>query len=152
MNLKSTMGRVIGDNLIESRLHVYESFLSHAIGLGYEVCSIPRLWHLTQRGRVQPTHKLLVLRHGYRYGYRHRARSCGRLRRRVGYQEIYFFRICTVDINLMREIGDYGGSAGYHFEELATVAKLKGLKQPEEIIEDTALHAQPLREQLEQTE
>ena len=63
MNLKSTMGRVIGDNLIESRLHVYESFLSHAIGLGYEVCSIPRLWHLTQRGRVQPTHKLLVLRH-----------------------------------------------------------------------------------------
>lgn len=133
MSLKSTMGRVIGDNLIESRLHVYESFLSHAIGLGYEVCSIPRLWHLTQRGRVQPTHKLLVLRHDIDTDIS-TARSMWQIEKALGIKSSYFFRICTVDVDLMREIEGYGGSAGYHFEELATVAKLKGLKQPEEIM------------------
>ena len=52
--------------------------------------------------------------------------SLWQIEKTLGIKSSYFFRICTVDVDLMREIEGYGGSAGYHFEELATVAKRRG--------------------------
>ena len=62
------------------------------------------------------------------------ARSMWQIEEGARYQSLYFFRICTADVDLMREIEGYGGSAGYHFEELATVAKLKGSRCREQVM------------------
>ncbi len=42
----------------------------------------------------------------------------------------YYFRLATADIDLMRAIVAQGGEVGYHFEELAAVAKRHRLRTP----------------------
>jgi hypothetical protein len=41
----------------------------------------------------------------------------------LGIKSSYYFRLSTLDINLMREIEEAGSEASYHFEEIATLAK-----------------------------
>jgi len=48
----------------------------------------------------------------------------------------YYFRLTTVDAPLMQEIERFGGEASYHFEELATVAKMKRLKTPVQVMSE----------------
>jgi acetyltransferase-like isoleucine patch superfamily enzyme len=46
----------------------------------------------------------------------------------------YFFRLSTVDVGLMREIAEAGSHASYHYEELATLAKRRHIRDPREAI------------------
>ncbi len=39
----------------------------------------------------------------------------------------YYFRLSTLDPSLMRRIAEHGSEVGFHYEELATVAKQRGL-------------------------
>jgi len=45
----------------------------------------------------------------------------------------YYFRISTLDFDLMREIEAFGSEASYHYEEIATFAKRNHIKNPAEI-------------------
>ena len=132
--IKGTIRRIFSDFLMNSRLREYEEFLIFAIGCGYEVCSIPHFWCLTNRGRTQATGKTLILRHDIDTDIG-TARAMWEIEGKLGIKSSYYFRLSTVDVLLMRDIEAYGGSVGYHFEELATVAKCEGLKVRKQVLE-----------------
>ncbi len=46
----------------------------------------------------------------------------------------FYFRLSTMDIGIMQQLYRDGFEVGYHFEELATVAKRENLKTPEEAL------------------
>jgi hypothetical protein len=59
------------------------------------------------------------------------ARAMWEIDRAVGVHGSYYFRLATVDVALMREIEAGGGEVGYHYEELATLAKEERLRTPQ---------------------
>ncbi|MHB8671987.1 MAG: hypothetical protein ACYDAD_15750, partial [Acidimicrobiales bacterium] len=64
----------------------------------------------------------LILRHDVDTDPR-TAAEMWRAEQELGVHGTYFFRLSTLDVDLMRQIEAAGGHAGYHYEELATVAK-----------------------------
>ena len=52
----------------------------------------------------------------------------------LGVRSTYYFRRCTSDENLMREIAASGSEVGYHYEEIADYAKEHGLKTREAVV------------------
>lgn len=54
----------------------------------------------------------------------------------------YYFRDTTIDKKLIKEIDEYGYETGYHYEELASLAKKNKLKSLNEIVEIEGIAAQ----------
>lgn len=52
--------------------------------------------------------------------------------RSLGVSGSYYFRLSTLDVRLMQAIAADGGDASYHYEELATIAKRRGLRTRDE--------------------
>jgi hypothetical protein len=52
---------------------------------------------------------------------------------KLGVTSSYYFRLSTLNIKLMDEIHLSGGEASYHYEELATIVKRKGLTRAEQV-------------------
>jgi hypothetical protein len=53
--------------------------------------------------------------------------------RSLGVRGSYFFRLSTRDVELMGEVDRGGAEASYHYEEIATEAKRRGLRSAEEV-------------------
>jgi hypothetical protein len=53
--------------------------------------------------------------------------------RAAGVRATYFFRLSTLDTGLVREIVDSGGEVGYHYEEIATLAKRLGWRSRQQV-------------------
>lgn len=118
--------RVYSDFLMRSRLGLYRALLETALGAGYEVISVERLWRQISGPGLDPDRRLLVLRHdvdtdpgtaGVMWG----------IDRELGVKSSYHFRLSTIAEGLMADIASGGGDASYHYEEIATVAKRHGL-------------------------
>jgi hypothetical protein len=63
-------------------------------------------------------------------------RAAGRMfavERELGIRTTYYFRLETMDVPLIRDIAAHGSEVGYHFEEVATVAKRLGLRNESEL-------------------
>lgn len=56
------------------------------------------------------------------------ARKMFQIEKKMGITSTFYFRLSTLDIDLMREINNYGSEVGYHFEEIATFAKQYRIK------------------------
>ena len=132
MIAKTILERVYSDFLMPSRLENYRQLLEYARGSGYDISSISRFWHLSQRGTVLPSGKYLILRHDIDTGLG-TAREMWRIEKDLKVYGSYFFRLSTVDVNLMKEIELSGGEASYHFEEIAAAAKRLKLRSREEV-------------------
>jgi hypothetical protein len=114
--------RVYADFLMPSRLDAYRSLLEAAQRAGYRVMAIEQFWRLHREGAVSPTQRYLILRHDVDTDPR-TAGAMWQLERALGVDGTYFFRLSTLDPALMAAIGEAGGEASYHYEELAAVAK-----------------------------
>lgn len=55
------------------------------------------------------------------------------IEKELGIKSTYYFRLSTMETALMDEIMTYGCEVGYHYEEIASYAKEKGLKDPVEV-------------------
>lgn len=125
--------RVYGDFLMPSRLDQYRRLLQSALTAGYSVVSVERFWQSIVSGAVNPLRRYLVLRHDIDIGP-HTAGAMWRMEQAMGVEGSYYFRLSTLDTNLMRAIDDAGSQASYHYEELASVIKRHRLRTREDAL------------------
>ena len=125
--------RVYADFLMPSRLRVYAQFLESALAATYQVTGIESFWRMaTAPSGISPG-RHLVLRHDVDTDPG-TAREMWRIERSLGANSSYFFRLSTLDLDLMTAIADAGGEVGYHYEELATIAKAGHLQRREDVV------------------
>ena len=64
------------------------------------------------------------------------AAAMWQIARSLGVRASFYFRLSTLDIDLMRRIAESGSEAGYHYEEAATVAKRERLRTRERALQE----------------
>jgi hypothetical protein len=122
--------RIYSDYLMSSRLAQHENFILEARDAGFTQTSVRQFHTALQDGN--PDEKVVVHRHDIDTDVR-TARKLFDIERRHGIKSSYYFRLCTLDYELMHEIDEYGSEASYHYEELATFAKKNHIRDPAEI-------------------
>ncbi len=125
--------RVYGDFLMRSRLDEYERLLESAVGARYRISSVGSFWRRVQGGGLDAAERYLVLRHDIDTDPR-TAAAMWAIDRRLGVEGSYFFRLTTLEPQLMAEIAAAGSEASYHYEELSSVAKRRGLRSRAEAL------------------
>jgi hypothetical protein len=119
--------RAYADLFMPSRLDEYRELLETALEHDYEVCSLRRFCRLLSEG-LRPAKRYLVLRHDIDTGVR-TAREMWAIEQRLNINGSYYFRLRTLEGQFMRAIEQRGGEASYHFEELSTLAKRRGIRE-----------------------
>lgn len=134
LTLLSTLrDRVRTDFLMGSRLDVYRRFLELALRAEYRIRSVGGLWRLIGDQGLDPAQRYLVFRHDVDTDWR-TAAAMWEIDRELGIETSYFFRLSTIAPALMADIARGGSEASYHYEELATVAKRRGLRMRSEAV------------------
>lgn len=127
VTLRAVWHRVYADFAMPSRLGAYQRLLEAALDAGYAIVSIEWLWDRIRAGTLDLNARYLVLRHDVDTDPG-TGRAMWAIERSVGANGSYFFRLSTVDLELISEIGQSGGQVGYHYEELASIAKERRLR------------------------
>lgn len=125
--MKKILYRLFNDFLMPSRLDELEKLLLAAIFNGYTFVSIGHFMSLAREGKLDSRARYLMLRHDIDTDVK-TARALWQLESRNGLRGTFYFRLQTANLTLMKEIHASGAEVGYHFEEIATVAKQKGRK------------------------
>jgi hypothetical protein len=124
---------MFADFLMPPRLDAYRQLVEAAIAAGYQVCSVAAFWELVKRGSVGRGLRYMILRHDVDTDPA-TAGDMHRVDQRLGVHGSYFFRLSTVDHDLMRAMADAGDEASYHYEELATLIKRRRLRDRSAVI------------------
>lgn len=132
--LKTIGNRVYADFLMPDRLAGYRELLETALAQGFHVLSVPAFWEQFQRG-LAPGQRYMVLRHDIDTDSATAARMWA-IASELGVAPSFYFRLTTLDFDLMDRIARGGGEASYHYEEIATVAKARGLKSRDEVVRE----------------
>jgi hypothetical protein len=122
--------RIYADFLMPSRLEAYRAMVGSWLEAGYAVDSVEGFWRATGDGASGATGRHVVLRHDVDTDPR-TAAAMWAVDRSSGIAASYYFRLSTIDVELMGDIAAGGGEASYHFEELAAVAKRRHLRDPQ---------------------
>jgi hypothetical protein len=120
-------GRLYCDYLRPDRLDAMRDLLGAALEHRYRSMTLAQFMERVGRAAVGPDERVLLLRHDIDSDPG-RARRMSLLERELGLTGSYFFRRSTRDIGLMRELASAGFEVGYHYEELATVVKERGVR------------------------
>jgi len=123
--------RLYEDFLMPSRLSEYAELIKMALAKNYTVLPIDQYLQSIKEDHVK-WEKLLILRHDVDSDVE-TAKHMFDIECEFGIQASYYFRLQTVDTDFMRRIVNAGGEVGYHFEEIATFIKKKGLRNREEV-------------------
>jgi len=116
--------RIYLDFLLPNRLNDYRRLIERAAELDYAFHTVGS-YHAGRRdGMVEP--KVLILRCDVDTDPA-RAEAKFDIVREAGGRASFFFRLSTLDVDLMRRVDASGSEASYHFEEVATAAKELGL-------------------------
>ena len=142
--MNAILGRLYCDYLMPSQLAAYEDLVRTAHTAGYAQTSVRR-YHDMVRGRSLPD-KVIVHRHDIDTDLR-TTRKLFEIEKKHGIKSSFYFRLSTLDIDLMREIEEYGSEASYHYEELATYAKKNKIKDAAAVARPAARNPQPFRRQ-----
>lgn len=124
--------RFYQDVLMPSRLNEYERILRKFLSFGYQFLTVRDLARRVSDG-TELDAKTVILRHDVDSDSA-TAGAMFRIEESLGIASSYFFRLCTLDFSLMRKIEESKGEASYHFEEIAIIAKAKGLRSRQEVI------------------
>jgi hypothetical protein len=119
--------RLYGDFLMPSRLEEYRALLERSLGAGYRIVSVEGFWGLLGGAGLEPGARYLVLRHDIDTGPR-TAAAMWQIERELGIAGSFYFRLSTLEPELMGSIAAAGGEASYHYEELASLAKRRHLR------------------------
>ncbi|HTG48193.1 MAG TPA: hypothetical protein VK646_11115 [Actinomycetota bacterium] len=117
--------RLYSDFVLPSRLPELRRLLVQARDAGYRPITHAAFGALAARGGVDPKGRYLLIRHDIDTDPV-TARRMFDVIRGEGAASTFYFRIETFDVRLARDIERGGSEAGYHYEELATLAKRAG--------------------------
>ena len=124
--MNTMLNRLYCDYLMPSHLAAYEELVCAAHKAGYAQTSV-RMYHdMVSKGRSL-SDKVIVHRHDIDTDLR-TTRKLFEIEKKHGIKSSFYFRLSTLDIDLMREIDEYGSEASYHYEALATYAKKNKIK------------------------
>lgn len=126
--MTAMLSRLYCDYLMPSQLTTYEQIVSAAQQAGYTQTSVRGYFDLLTKGH-RPLEKVLVHRHDIDTDLR-TTRKLFDIEKKHGIKSSFYFRLSTLDFSLMQEIEEYGSEASYHYEELATYAKVNKIKDP----------------------
>lgn len=114
-----------------NRLALYRDLLDHLKEAGYSFRTLSEFAEAVDRDETL-TAPVCLLRNDIDSDPRGAAQmfACDRA---AGARATYFFRLSTLNAELATEIRACGGEVGYHFEEIATVAKRFGLHSPGQV-------------------
>jgi len=117
------LDRIYHDYGMPGRWREYRAFLAAAKTNGYTF-----LRHQDARAAFAAgDQKLLFLRHDIDTDLPI-ARKMHAIEREMGVRGTYYFRRCTMDLPLMREIIASGSEVGYHYEEISDHIKAFGIR------------------------
>lgn len=119
--------RVYSDFLMGSRLAQYGQLLETGLRAGYRISSVGGFWRLIGGPGLDSAQRYLLLRHDVDTDPR-TAAAMWAIDRELGVESSFFFRLSTLAPELMAEIAGGGGEVSYHYEELSSVAKRRGLR------------------------
>lgn len=125
--------RMYSDFLMPSRLDEYRSLLTEAIQHRYEMHSIRTFWQLILEDRVCSERKYFINRHDIDTDLSV-ARCMWEIESSLCVPASYYFRLCTLDVTLMKAINESGSEASYHYEEIASEAKCHGYKNKDDVL------------------
>jgi len=129
--LNKIKNRIYSDYFMPSRLGEYEQVLQELISNGYEHITLRDYAYGLTNGSLNG--KYFINRHDIDTDTK-TARDFFEIEKKLGVKASYYFRLSTLDIDLMREIESYGSEASYHFEEIAQFAKDNHIKSHKEIL------------------
>jgi hypothetical protein len=132
--------------LMGSRIHRYRALLSFLVETGYGFRTLSEFAE-TVDGDNAVSLPICLLRNDIDSDPATAALmfACDR---EAGARVTYFFRLSTLDIGLAKEISASGSEFGYHFEEIATVAKRLGLRSRKHVDAHMDLIRREFRENL----
>jgi hypothetical protein len=124
--MNTALNRLYSDYFMPSQLTAHENLLCAAKDANYRHISVRMYLEIIRKAEVcsEPT---IIHRHDIDTDLR-TARKLFEIEKKHGIKSSFYFRLSTLDINLMREIEEYGSEASYHYEELATYAKKNKIK------------------------
>lgn len=126
--MKTLFRRLYSDYGMPSRLAMYEKLIRAAHGAGFVQTSVRDFFDMARAGQLAGR-KFIVHRHDIDTDLR-TTRKMFEIEKKHCIRSSYYFRLSTLDFDLMREIENYGCEASYHYEELAAFAKKHKLKDP----------------------
>lgn len=125
--------RIFADFLMPCRLDLHRDLIRKAVVSGYEAHSILSFWRLLKRDGIEANQKYVILRHDVDNLDWITTLKFWEMERRMGLTSTFYFRLSTLMPSLMQEMHASGFEVGYHYEEIADVAKERGLARAEQI-------------------
>jgi hypothetical protein len=122
---QSIAWRVRADYLQRERLDELRALLQSALDRGYRPMTLSAFAARVASPPLRADDPILLLRHDVDTDVP-RARRMWDLEQRLGVVGSWFFRRRTWEVDFMQELSAAGCEVGYHYEELATVAKERG--------------------------
>lgn len=129
--IKGLLNRLRSDYFLSNRVRDYEEIISKALDAGYEIMSHSHFYQLVLEKDLHDR-KIMLIRHDIDTDPEY-CRYWLEVERKYGVKTSYFFRLCTVNIPIMKAVIEQGSDCGYHYEELATYAKRMKIKSPDEL-------------------
>lgn len=113
--------------IFNNRLKTYEKYIRYAIKNGYQVMSLKDFY-----SNYKNIGKCLVLRHDVDH-VGESTRKMYEIEKKIGVKSTYYFRGCTLDVELAKEMHSFDYDVGFHFETLSDYADEHNLNNVENI-------------------
>lgn len=122
--------RIYVDFFMPQRFDEYTNILEYAINKGYHFTSVIDYYENYYNKKTDT--KVIILRHDIDSDLRG-TKKFFQIEKELNVKATYYFRLNTIDYNLMNEIMEYGSEIGYHYEELATYCKKYKIKNKKDL-------------------
>jgi hypothetical protein len=119
--------------LLRNRLEYLDQIVQSALRAGYTFLTVEEFSRYVRAKRPLPP-LTFVLRNDVDTDP-NTARLMFQCNRRHGFRSSYYFRLSTLDFDLMAEMATSGCEVSYHFEEIATYAKRMGSTSADDIMQ-----------------